>query len=113
MLLKDVSQHYPWFRLHYGRFLVQEVGLCGEFALDGRASSGSDSRTLSASWSVSSAAGEAAVAAVEDALAPFKGALLASLNATALEIGSHYTFALTVQNFLGAVDEAAVNITRM
>lgn len=91
----------------------QEVGLCGEFTLDGRASSGSDSRMLSSTWSVSTAAGQAALAAVEAALAPFQGFLLATLNATSLEIGFDFSFSLTVQSFLGATDEASVKVTRM
>lgn len=93
--------------------LFQEVGLCGEFTLDGRASSGSSSRTLSAVWNVSAAAGGPAVATVERALAPFHGLLLATLNATALEIGFEFSFTLTVSNFLGAVHETAVTVTRM
>lgn len=92
--------------------LFQEVGLCGDFTLDGRASSGSGSRTLSAVWNVSTAAGDSAVAAAEHALAPFQGFLLATLNATALEIGLELSFTLTVSNFLGSMDENTVTVTR-
>lgn len=92
----------------------QEVGLCGEFTLDGRASSGSASRTLSAVWNVSSAAaGGSALAAVEHALGPFQGFLLATLNASTLEIGVEFSFTLTASNFLGAVDETTVTVIRM
>lgn len=91
----------------------QEVGLCGEFTLDGRASSGSSSRTLSAVWNVETAAGGAALAAVEQALSPFQGLLLATLNTTALEIGSEFSFTLTVSNFLGAQDQTTVTVKRM
>lgn len=93
----------------------QSVGLCGDFTLDGRASSGAASRSLSANWGVSPTAGTgdaAALAAVESALAPFQGALLATLDATALEIGVGFTFTLSVGNFLGATDEAAATATR-
>ncbi|CAN0146388.1 unnamed protein product, partial [Pylaiella littoralis] len=94
----------------------QEVGLCGEFTLDGRASSGAASRTLSATWNVSNiaATGSAsAVAAFEDALAPFQGSLLATLDASALEFGVEFTLTLTTGNFLGAVDTTAVSLTRI
>lgn len=89
------------------------MGLCGEFTLDGRASSGSASRTLSGVWNVSAAAGGTAVVAVEDALAPFQGSLLATLNATALEIGVEFSFTLVVSNFLGAMSETTATVTRM
>ena len=96
---------------------MQEVGLCGELTLDGRTSSGAASRQLSASWSVSStsaAAGAgAAVAAAEGALAPFQGYLLATLNATSLEIGLEFTFTLFARNFLGGEDNASVTLARM
>lgn len=99
---------------HYNRTL-QEVGLCGEFTLDGRASSGAASRTLSASWYVltTSTGHGAAVAAVESALAPFQGSLLATLNSTALEIGVEFTFTLSARNFLGGADKTSVTLTRM
>eukprot|EP00903_Cladosiphon_okamuranus_P012876 g12026.t1 len=93
----------------------QEVGLCGEFNLDGRASSGSSSRALSGEWHTSAAtiAGGSALAAVEQALVPFQGSLLATLNATALEIGVEFSFTLAVSNFLGAADDTTVTVTRM
>lgn len=94
----------------------QSVGLCGEFTLDGRASLGAASRTLSAAWSVSpttdGTGDAAALAAVESALAPHQGALLATLNATSLEIGIGFTFTLSVGNFLGAGDRAEAAVTR-
>lgn len=99
--------------------IFQEVGLCGEFTLDGRASSGAASRTLSVTWDVSNTAGtgddEPAVVttAVETALVPFQGSLLATIDASVLEIGVGFTFTLTVGNFLGAVDQAVVTLTRM
>ena len=98
---------------------LKEVGICGEFTLDGRASSGAASRTLSVEWRVSStsAGGDeatvaVAVAAVESALVPFQGSLLAALNASALEIGVEFTFTLVARNFLGGMDETAVSVTR-
>lgn len=92
------------------------MGLCGEFTLDGRTSSGAASRTLSVSWNVSNAAtfgNESAVARVEDALAPFQGSPLATLDASALEIGVEFTISLTARNFLDETDTAAVSLTRM
>lgn len=82
--------------------------------LDGRASSGAASRMLSASWNVSSTVGSSAdaLAAVDVALAPFQGSLLAELNATALEVGVEFTFRLSVENFLGSVDETTATVTR-
>ena len=100
---------------HLTASCMQEVGLCGEFTLDGRASSGAASRQLSASWIVSStsAASGAAVSAVESALAPFQGYLLATLNATSLEIGAEFTFTLSVTNFLRGEDNTSTTLTRM
>ena len=93
------------------------MGLCGEFTLDGRASSGAASRTLSAMWSVSTTSGTGdtatALAAVEHALAPYQGELLVTLNATVLEVGVGFSFTLSVENFLGARDETAATVTRM
>ena len=92
------------------------VGLCGKLTLDGRASSGTASRIPSATWSVSvfSDMDESAVlTTVESALAPFQGTLLATLDATALEIGVEFLFTLTVGNFFGAEDKATVAVTRM
>lgn len=93
---------------------LQTVGRCGTLRLDGRASSGSASRTISASWNVSAAAGTnaGAAAAVRDALAPFQGSLLADINATALEVGVEFIFRLSVTNFFGNVDEATATVTR-
>ncbi len=89
------------------------MGLCGEFTLDGRASTGAASRPLSTEWRVSSTtAGDNVTAAVESALDPFQGSLLATLNATALEFGVAFTFTLAARNFLGGVDETAVIVTR-
>ncbi|CAM9232606.1 unnamed protein product [Ectocarpus sp. 6 AP-2014] len=93
----------------------QRVGLCGEFSLDGRLSSGAASRSLSAVWSVSTtiASNSAAVAAVAGALQPFQGSLYATLNSTSLEPLVEFKFSLIVENFLGAVDAAAVTVTRV
>ncbi len=95
------------------------MGFCGEIILDSRASTGAASRTLSTEWRVSSTntggnatVAVAAVAAVESALAPFQGSLLATLNATALQIGVEFTFTIAARNFLGGVDETAVVVTR-
>eukprot|EP00752_Nemacystus_decipiens_P011504 g10216.t1 len=92
----------------------QTVGRCGGLRLDGRASSGSASRTLSASWSVSAATGASmnVSADIDDSLAPFQGSLLADLDATALAIGVEVTFHLSVQNVFGSVDQATATVTR-
>lgn len=94
----------------------QGVGLCGEFTLDGRTSSGALSRSLSAAWNVSATAtadSASAVTMVENALAPFQGSLLVTVDASVLEIGAEFTFSLTTENFLGAVDTTVVSLTRM
>ncbi|CAM9229815.1 unnamed protein product, partial [Ectocarpus fasciculatus] len=93
----------------------QSVGRCGEFSLDGRSSSGAASRSLSAVWNVSTtlASDSAVVAAVAGALKPFQGSLYATLNATSLEPLVEFQFSLMVENFLGAVDEATVTVTRV
>ncbi|CBJ26948.1 conserved unknown protein [Ectocarpus siliculosus] len=93
----------------------QWVGLCGEFSLDGRLSSGAASRPLSAVWNVSTtiASNSAAVAAVAGALQPFQGSLYATLNSTSLEPLVEFKISLIVENFLGAVDAAAVTVTRV
>ncbi|CAM9381244.1 unnamed protein product, partial [Ectocarpus sp. 8 AP-2014] len=93
----------------------QWVGLCGEFSLDGRLSSGAASRSLSAVWNVSTtiASNSAAVAAVAGALKPFQGSLFATVNSTSLEPLVEFQISLIVENFLGAVDAAAVTVTRV
>lgn len=93
---------------------LQTVGRCGTLHLDGRASSGAASRTISASWNISAAVGAGANAstAAGDALAPFQGSLLAELNATALEVGVEFTFRLSLENFFGSTDEAIATVTR-
>ncbi|CAB1100233.1 unnamed protein product [Ectocarpus sp. CCAP 1310/34] len=93
----------------------QWVGLCGEFSLDGRMSSGAASRSLSAVWNVSTtlASDSAAVAAVAGALEPFQGSLYATVNSTSLEPLVEFEVSLIVENFLGSVDAAAVTVTRV
>ncbi|CAM9766978.1 unnamed protein product, partial [Ectocarpus sp. 12 AP-2014] len=93
----------------------QWVGLCGEFSLDGRMSSGAASRSLSAVWNVSTtlASDSAAVAAVAGALNPFQGSLYATVNSTSLEPLVEFKISLIVENFLGSVDAAAVTVTRV
>ncbi|CAM9281097.1 unnamed protein product, partial [Ectocarpus sp. 8 AP-2014] len=90
----------------------QTVGLCGTLTLDGRASSGALSRTMSASWNVSAASG-ANTSSIEASLALFEGSLVAELDAAALEPGVEFMFALTVGNFLGDTNGANVAVTRV
>ncbi|CAM9220320.1 unnamed protein product [Ectocarpus sp. 12 AP-2014] len=90
----------------------QIVGLCGTLTLDGRASSGALSRTMSASWNVSAASG-ANKSSIEASLALFEGSLVAELDAAALEPGVKFMFALTVGNFLGDTSGATVAVTRV
>lgn len=92
----------------------QEVGRCGEFTLDGRASTGGAARGLSAYWHVSGQAGTsaAAILAVQTALAPYNGALLATVNATVLEVGTKFKIWLSVQNFLGETDVTSISAVR-
>ncbi|CAM9247691.1 unnamed protein product, partial [Ectocarpus sp. 12 AP-2014] len=90
----------------------QTVGLCGTLTLDGRASSGALSRTMSASWFVSAALG-ANTSSIEASLALFEGSLVAELDAAALEPGLEFMFALMVGNFLGDTNEASVAVTRV
>ncbi|CBJ29756.1 conserved unknown protein [Ectocarpus siliculosus] len=90
----------------------QTVGLCGTLTLDGRASSGALSRTMSASWNVS-AASFANTSSIEAALALFEGSLVAELDAAALEPGVKFMFALTVGNFLGDTNGVTVAVTRI
>ena len=94
---------------------MQIVGLCGEVTFDGRASSGGASRALSASWDVADSMGNPLGAgdALLDAFAPFNGSLLATLNVTVLEVGVKLAVSLTVENFLGATDNATAFIVRM
>lgn len=87
------------------------MGLCGILELDGRASSGSLSRPLSAFWNVSAASSTSETLGAS--LAFFHGSLVAELNATALEAGIEHIFTLTAANFLGGVGEASVKVTRM
>ncbi|CAM9935318.1 unnamed protein product [Scytosiphon promiscuus] len=89
----------------------QTVGLCGLLKLDGRASSGALSRSLSSFWNVS--APLITSASLNASLALFQGSLVAELNATSLEAGIEHTFTLTVENFLGDYDEATVKVTRI
>ncbi|CBJ26947.1 conserved unknown protein [Ectocarpus siliculosus] len=93
----------------------ESVGLCGEFSLDGRLSSGAASRSLSAVWNVSTttASNSAAVVAVAGALEPFQGSLHATLNSTSLEPLVEFEISLIVENFLGSFDTAAVTVTRV
>ncbi|CBJ26945.1 conserved unknown protein [Ectocarpus siliculosus] len=93
----------------------QWVGLCGEFSLDGRMSSGAASRSLAAVWNVSTtlASDSAAVTAVAGALKPFQGSLYATVNSTSLEPLVEFKISLIVENFLGSVDAAAVTVTRV
>ena len=93
---------------------MQTVGLCGEVTFDGRSSSGGASRALSASWDVLDSTGTPVAAgdALRDAFAPFNGSLLATLNVTVLEFGAEFTVSLTVENFLGATDNAVASIVR-
>ncbi|CAM9473958.1 unnamed protein product, partial [Ectocarpus sp. 8 AP-2014] len=93
----------------------QWVGLCGEFSLDGRMSSGAASRSLAAVWNVSTtlASDSPAVAAVAGALKPFQGSLYATVNSTSLEPLVEFKISLIVENFLGSVDAAAVTVTRV
>lgn len=93
---------------------MQTVGLCGEVKFDARASSGGASRSLSAVWDVAASAGTplAAVVALREAFGPFNGSLLATLNATSLEVGASFTITLTVENFLGVKDETAASVVR-
>lgn len=70
------------------------------------------------SWNVTTAAAAtrgstSAVAAVEEALAPFQGSLLVTLDASVLEVGVEFTLTLTIGNFLGATDRVAASLTRM
>lgn len=88
------------------------MGLCGKLTLDGRASSGALSRTMSASWNVSAASG-ANRSSLEASLALFEGSLVAELDAAALEPGVEFMFALTAGNFLGDTNEATAVVTRM
>ncbi|CAM9462230.1 unnamed protein product [Ectocarpus sp. 4 AP-2014] len=90
----------------------QTVGLCGTLTLDGRASSGALSRTMSASWNVS-AAPVANTSSIEGSLALFEGSLVAELDTAALEPGLEFTFALTVGNFLGDTNGATAAVTRV
>ncbi|CAM9342946.1 unnamed protein product, partial [Ectocarpus sp. 12 AP-2014] len=90
----------------------QTVGLCGTLTLDGRASSGALSRTMSASWNVSAAPG-ANTSSIEASLALFEGSLVAELDAAALEPGEELMFALTVGNFLGDTNGVTVAVTRV
>lgn len=94
--------------------IVQTVGLCGEAKFNGRTSSGGASRALSAVWGVSAEEGtsSSALDAVYSALAPFNGSLIATLNVTALEVGTVFTLSLSVENFFGATDEATASVTR-
>lgn len=109
-----------------GICFAQTVGLCGNLQLDGRSSSGTASRTLSASWNAFSAAAvstttttasadddDDALSSVTASLESFEGSLLAELNATVLAVGVEYTFSLTAKNFLGGEDEATATVTRM
>ncbi|CAM9232454.1 unnamed protein product [Ectocarpus sp. 6 AP-2014] len=93
----------------------QWVGLCGEFSLDGRMSSGAASRSLAAVWNVSTtlASDSAAVTAVAGALKQFQGSLYATVNSTSLEPLVEFKISLIVENFLGSVDAAAVTVTRI
>lgn len=91
---------------------TKTVGLCGTLTLDGRASSGALSRTMSASWNVSAASG-ANTSIIEASLALFQGSMVAELDAAALEPGVEFTFALTVGNFLGDTNGATVAVTRV
>lgn len=93
---------------------MQAVGLCGEVKFDARASSGGASRSLSAVWDVaaSSETPLAAVVAIREAFAPFNGSLLATVNATSLEVGAIFTVTLTVENFLGVKDETTTSVVR-
>lgn len=89
------------------------MGLCGEFTLDGRSSSGGAGRSLSAIWEVSADnTDDTAVAAARVAVAPYNGSLQANVNVTALEVGSMYTFTLLAESFLGAGDMADVSVSR-
>ncbi|CAM9178731.1 unnamed protein product [Ectocarpus fasciculatus] len=90
----------------------QTVGLCGKLTLDGRASSGALSRTMSASWNVSAASG-ANTSILEASLALLEGSLVAELDAAALEPGVEFMFALTAGNFLGDTNEATAAVTRI
>ncbi|CAM9646533.1 unnamed protein product [Scytosiphon promiscuus] len=89
----------------------QTVGLCGTLKLDGRASSGALSRSLSSSWNVS--ASSTMSASLNALLVFFQGSLVAEVNATSLVAGIEHTFTLMVENFLGDYDEATVEITRI
>lgn len=90
------------------------MGLCGEVVLDGRASSGGFLQALSAAWTVSAAESvdSYAFGLTSKNLAEFNGSLVATLNATELEVGITYTFTLTVHNSFGSQDEASASIIR-
>jgi hypothetical protein len=90
------------------------AGICNAIRLLSSNSRGAGARTLKYEYAVSSATGQSALAqAAIDRQNPNGTSTDIFIGATDMDIGSTYTFTLTVTNFLSSVSSVSLDVTKL